>query len=1334
MEESDQLRHTSVLDELTADGINEDVYSTLREDLESDARDFEAPTWSLAVDQEYVKYFSKEAAKRQDVIYELIQTEINHVRTLKLMHGVYLRELGDSLLMDESQLQRLFPRLDCLLQEHHNFLQTLKKRRRECLETGSDKNYFISNIADILIAQFSDDLRSRLQDSYGVFCGRHTEAGTFYKEQLQNNKKFQSVIRRIGQLPIMRRLGVPEGILLITQRITKYPVLVERIIKNTEEGTEEHTNLGGALECIKDTISTVDTRVHQYEQLRGHRRSPGTQVQRQDEQRQGDPQRRSAPEGQEAAARGSTDLETPEQVQRFLCSQSVMFPGLHVSVSQGPHCPLVVTLNTDPDCALCLLALDVIVVLLPDLLLLLQDKDQKYIFASLDGKPAVLPLQKLIVREAAHSDRVLYLISASDVQADLYELQTSTAEERSSWRQKIWETIEKCPHVEEEPMEYEDIYPNKLREVHDQLCEKDAQVEEILRQKMQIISDLSEVQTDNLTSARRLLLRGSAPELQQGELLINNAIIQAESLQMQMIEGEMNFIAPPGESDDVKLQIKPQTLPAFNRMSKSGDGFRSRDQRPNSDPHLRDLYLDPLELSVCNTPVSHRVKAEWIESADKLIRMLYSLKALVSQQDTQLEVLRAAQLERDRPSRQRFSSIQDQERQRHLEKQREELLHLQKVHTKQQQQHEAWAREHQKNLLKMHELEQELNRRMDECTKQEVWLSAERDVLNQSREKYQQDLERLRESGIAVDREREKLEQEIRCFRKYKNLNNQGGTSYPDNTNTPNVTKLPVPYSSPDDLLSTRSLVQPGLPQERPPLVPPRKESISVTASAKADVPLQLLSTTNEALKSSSIQQQIPTKLAISKGKEKNKSKSSHHRTNSAASIDVSEVFPIKVSGKEGGSLRAMKPTNLHTHTAVLFVLVLFVLVLFVLVFIVLVLFVLVLFVLVLFVLVLLVLVLFVLVLFVLVLFVLVLFVLVFIVLVLFVLVFIVLVLFVLVLFVLVFIVLVLFVLVLFVLVFIVLVLFVLVLFVLVLFVLVLFVLVLFVLVLFVLVLFVLVFIVLVFIVLVLFVLVFIVLVFIVLVFFVLVFFVLVFFVLVFFVLVFFVLVFIVLVLFVLVFIVLVLFVLVFIVLVLFVLVLFVLVLFVLVFFVLVFIVLVLFVLVLFVLVLFVLVFFVLVFFVLVFIVLVFFVLVFFVLVFFVLVFFVLVLFVLVFFVLVFIVLVLFVLVFIVLVLFVLVLFVLVFIVLVLFVLVFFILVFIVLVLFVLVFIVLVLFVLVFIVLVFIVLVLFVLVFIVLVLFVLVFIVLVLFVLVLFVLVFIVLVLFVLVLFVLVLF
>ena len=43
-----------------------------------------------------------------------------------------------------------------------------------------------------------------------------------------------SISQRIGNFSIVRRLGVQECILLVTQRITKYPVLVERIIQNTE--------------------------------------------------------------------------------------------------------------------------------------------------------------------------------------------------------------------------------------------------------------------------------------------------------------------------------------------------------------------------------------------------------------------------------------------------------------------------------------------------------------------------------------------------------------------------------------------------------------------------------------------------------------------------------------------------------------------------------------------------------------------------------------------------------------------------------------------------------------------------------------------------------------------------------------------------------------------------------------------------------------------------------------------------------------------------------------------------------------------------------------------
>lgn len=44
-------------------------FATLRADLECDAQDLEAESWSLAVDQEHLKKLCKSAVKRQDVIY-----------------------------------------------------------------------------------------------------------------------------------------------------------------------------------------------------------------------------------------------------------------------------------------------------------------------------------------------------------------------------------------------------------------------------------------------------------------------------------------------------------------------------------------------------------------------------------------------------------------------------------------------------------------------------------------------------------------------------------------------------------------------------------------------------------------------------------------------------------------------------------------------------------------------------------------------------------------------------------------------------------------------------------------------------------------------------------------------------------------------------------------------------------------------------------------------------------------------------------------------------------------------------------------------------------------
>uniref|UniRef100_A0A8C2PT40 Rho/rac guanine nucleotide exchange factor (GEF) 18a n=1 Tax=Cyprinus carpio TaxID=7962 RepID=A0A8C2PT40_CYPCA len=826
MEEIDSVRFKPLLEDsnvpstYSADTINIDDgrYNALREDLEADARDFEAPTWSSTVDQQYLKEYSKEDIKRQDVIHELIQTEINHVWTLKVVLGVYVRELRETLQMDEMQLERLFPQVDNLLQMHQLFLNRLKQRRIDSLEPGSTQNYCIHSIGDIFIAQFSGEIRDRLQYCYGVFCSHHTDAVNFFKDLMQNSKKFQNFIRKICQLSIVRRLGIPEIILLITQRITKYPVLFEHVIKYTEVDSEEHRNLVHGLVLLKDTISNVNTHVDEFEKAARLR----------------DLSSKLEPKSQVKTTHGRVfRREDMLQGERRLLHEGVLNWRLTSNKNKGDHY--------------------VLVLLLSDVLLLLLEKDQRLTFASLDGKPAVISLLKLIVREVAHDEKALFLISASSDNPGMYEFHTSSGEERKTWRDQIWKAVERCP--EEEKEEPEEL-PERIWNFQRELCMCDALIEQLLTEKQSLFSSFTAygIGVTDISASERHLLRGIVAEPLQGEQLLAEAVKDVEIFQNMLITCEQGQ-TPFGEGMDlVPLSKRPGAFTGFDS----------------------DLY----------------------DTVTKLSQKLYSLQSIFQQLESHIEVQRATIEEL--MSRPRGNTLLEKEKQRNMEKQREELANFQRLQNQHRQEQVQWEQEREQQRVQAEVWEMELRDRELECSKQEKKLAEDKQELARCKSEYQKDLERLRDSMRSLEKDRERLEQLEKKYKKNENVLNTA--TFPmENEQIP----LPPPYP-------ILNVVTPDF-DERPPLVPPRKESIA-NLSVKPEVPIHLFSTTNQYHKASSVQQKIPTKLAAQpKGKEKHsKPRNSHQRTKSAAGIEVSQLLPIKVSGKEGGSLRAMRSNSPH--------------------------------------------------------------------------------------------------------------------------------------------------------------------------------------------------------------------------------------------------------------------------------------------------------------------------------------------------------------------------------------------------------------------------------------
>lgn len=68
-----------------------------------------------------------------------------------------------------------------------------------------------------------------------------------------------------------------------------------------------------------------------------------------------------------------------------------------------------------------------------------------------DSKRPVISLQKLIVREVANEEKAMFLISASLQGPEMYEIYTSSKEERNAWMAHIRRAVESCPDEEEGP-------------------------------------------------------------------------------------------------------------------------------------------------------------------------------------------------------------------------------------------------------------------------------------------------------------------------------------------------------------------------------------------------------------------------------------------------------------------------------------------------------------------------------------------------------------------------------------------------------------------------------------------------------------------------------------------------------------------------------------------------------------------------------------------------------------------------------------------------------------------------------------------------------------------
>uniref|UniRef100_A0A3B5Q2V4 Rho guanine nucleotide exchange factor (GEF) 1 n=1 Tax=Xiphophorus maculatus TaxID=8083 RepID=A0A3B5Q2V4_XIPMA len=364
------------------------------------------PSWRVLASSETLKNLSKKETKRQEVINELFATEHAHVRMLSVLQWVFAKPLERAEILSALDLETIFPSLEEIIDMHYNFYESLKKLR------VSD-NYIVKNISPTLLNRFGGPEGEWFQKLTARFCSYQTYALDQIKQRQKKDARFNSFIQDAESKPQCRRLQLKDIIPTEMQRLTKYPLLLENIAKNTEE-KEEKESIQQSAECCRKILNHVNEEV----------KTMGNMLTLKEYQKKLDTS------GLKASVELYTEYKSIDLTQR-----KMLFEG-----------PLVWRVTKEK-------AIDVHCLLLDDMLVLAQKQEDKMLLkcqsksniTAQEGKQMLSPIIKLdsvFLREVATDRKAFYVIFTWDSGAQIYELVAQSVAEMKTWHDIIKSTVD----------------------------------------------------------------------------------------------------------------------------------------------------------------------------------------------------------------------------------------------------------------------------------------------------------------------------------------------------------------------------------------------------------------------------------------------------------------------------------------------------------------------------------------------------------------------------------------------------------------------------------------------------------------------------------------------------------------------------------------------------------------------------------------------------------------------------------------------------------------------------------------------------------------------------
>ncbi|XP_065430265.1 rho guanine nucleotide exchange factor 11 isoform X17 [Chrysemys picta bellii] len=367
----------------------------------------DSQNWQHTVGREVMAYLTHREIDRQEVINELFVTEASHLRILRVLDVLFYQRMKRENLLSREELGLLFPNLPDLIDIHNSLSESMKKLREE--------GPIIKEIGDLMLSRFDGPAREEIQQVAADFCSYQSIALELIKTKQRKETRFQIFMQEAESNPQCRRLQLKDLIISEMQRLTKYPLLLENILKHTDGGTPEHKKLCRARDQCREILRYVNEAVKRAENR--HRLE---------------------------AYQKRLDATSLERTSNPLATE---FKNLDLTSRRMIHeGALSWRISKEK-------TLDLHVLLLEDLLVLLQKQDEKLVLkfhsktalGSSDTKQTfspVLKLNSMLIRSVATDKRALFIICTSELGPQIYELVALTPSEKNTWMELLEEAVQ----------------------------------------------------------------------------------------------------------------------------------------------------------------------------------------------------------------------------------------------------------------------------------------------------------------------------------------------------------------------------------------------------------------------------------------------------------------------------------------------------------------------------------------------------------------------------------------------------------------------------------------------------------------------------------------------------------------------------------------------------------------------------------------------------------------------------------------------------------------------------------------------------------------------------